>query len=97
VGLRSELSSPEIEAAEIFNQGMEWYLKGREAPEEAKNPDDLKKAIEFFEKAYNCFHTTDAQDPGFISMEKKMIERCNAYLQGGLPSVWDGVFTMKTK
>ena len=97
VGLRSELNIAEIEAAEIFNKGMEWYLKGRETPQEPKNPDDLKKAIELFEKAYNCFHTTDAQDPGFISMEKKMIKRCNAYLSEGLPDVWDGVFTMKTK
>lgn len=97
VGLRSELSSAEIEAADIFNQGMEWYLKGRENPEEAKNPDDLKKAIEFFEQAYNCFHTSDAQDPGFISMEKKMIQRCNSYLEHGMPELWDGVFTMKTK
>ena len=97
IGLRSELSSAEIEATEIFNQGMEWYLKGRENPHEEKNPDDLKKAIEYFEKAYNCFHTSDAQDPAFISMEKKMIQRCNAYLTQGLPAVWDGVFTMKTK
>lgn len=97
VGLKNELTSAEIEAAEIFNQGMEWYLKGRETPELPKNSDDLKKAIDFFEKAYNCFHTVDEQDAGFISMEKKMINRCEAYLNNGLPAVWDGVFTMQTK
>lgn len=96
-GLRSELSSAEIEAADIFNSAMEFYLKGRETPEQPKNPDDFKKAIELFEKAYNCFHTTDPQDPGFISMEKKMILRCNEYLQNGIPKIWDGVYIMTTK
>ncbi|MBQ7752565.1 MAG: CHASE2 domain-containing protein [Treponema sp.] len=97
VGLRSELSAAEIEASDIFNSAMEFYLKGRETPDQPKNPDDFKKAIELFEKAYNCFHTSDPQDPGFISMEKKMILRCNEYLKNGIPKIWDGVYTMTTK
>lgn len=96
-GLRSELSAAEIEASELFNAAMDFYLKGRDTPDQPKDPEELKKAIEYFEKAYSCFHYTDPQDKKFISMEKKMIERCRFYLEKGLPSVWDGVYTMTSK
>ena len=62
-----------------------------------KNPEDFKNAIEYFEKAYNCFHYTDSLDKNFISMEKKMIARCNEYLTNGVPEIWDGVYTMTSK
>ena len=97
IGLKNELSSAEIEGADIFNRAMEFYLKGRENPEEAKNPDDFREAIKLFEESYKCFHIVDPQDPGFISMEKKMIARCNEFLQKGIPGPWDGVYTMTTK
>ncbi|MCR5252354.1 MAG: CHASE2 domain-containing protein [Treponema sp.] len=97
IGLRNELASAELEAAEIFNHAMEFYLKGRETPEEPKNPDDFNEAIKFFEQAYKCYSVIDSQDPGYISMEKKMIARCNEFLQHGIPGPWDGVYTMTTK
>lgn len=104
VGLRSELTPEEIEAAEIFNQGMEWYLKGRETPAMPKDIADFKKAIEFFEKAYKCLEPRRQAIKDFISPEKKMAMRCQNYLKNGLPRgkdgkllPWDGVFTMATK
>ncbi|WP_027727859.1 CHASE2 domain-containing protein [Treponema sp. C6A8] len=97
VGLKNELSSAEIEGADIFNRAMEFYLKGRETPDQPKNPDDFKEAIRLFEESYKCFHMVDPQDPGFISMEKKMIARCNEFLKNGIPGPWDGVYTMTTK
>ena len=97
IGLRNELSPEEVEASEIFNKGMEWYLRGREEGAEPKDIEDFKKAIRLFEQAYACWHTTDPQDSSYISMEKKMIQRCNQFLTNGIPAKWDGVFTMKSK
>lgn len=104
VGLRSELPPEEIEAAEIFNQGMEWYLKGRESPATPKDIADFKKAIEFFEKAYKCLEPRRQAIKDYVSPEKKMAMRCQNYLKNGLPLgkdgkplPWDGVFTMATK
>ncbi len=103
-GLRSEMKSEQIEGAELFNQGMEWYLKGRETPNGEKDLQDFMKAKKFFEQAYNCFHTSDPQDKSHISTEKKMILRCEDFLANGLPvdekgiiKPWDGVYTMKSK
>lgn len=103
-GLRSELKSQQIEGAELFNKGMEWYLKGRETPNGEKDLQDFMKAKKFFEEAYNCFHTSDPQDKSHISTEKKMILRCEDFLANGLPvdekgiiKPWDGVYTMTSK
>ena len=96
-GLRSELPEAQIEAAELFNQGMALYLKGRETPHEPKNPDDFRAAIRCFEQAYRCYHTTDAQDGQYVSTEQKMILRCEAFLAHGTGPVWDGVYTMTSK
>ena len=103
-GLKSELSSAQIEETAIFNKGMEWYLKGRETPDGKKDMGDFLKAKHYFEEAWNCYHTEEPQDKTYITTEKKMIERCDAFLKNGLPKdangivlPWDGVYTMKSK
>ena len=103
-GIKSEMKSEEIEAAALFNHGMQWYLKGRETPTGEKDLGDFLKAKAYFEKAYSCWHSMDEQDKNFVTMEKKMIARCDAFLAEGLPvdetgkvKPWDGVYTMKSK
>lgn len=103
-GIKSEMKSEEIEAAALFNHGMQWYLKGRETPTGEKDLGDFLKAKSYFEKAYSCWHSMDEQDKNFVTMEKKMIARCDAFLAEGLPvdetgkpKPWDGVYTMKSK
>lgn len=104
IGLRSELAPGQVEAAEIFNKGMEWYLKGRDNPAEPKDLSDFQTAMRYFAAAYRCYHTTDSQDPSYISTEGKMILRCKNFLANGLPKdaqgmvqPWDGVYTMTSK
>ena len=89
LGLRSELPPAQIEAAEIFNKGIEWYLKGSETPDVKKDPEDLKKAYQFFKQALDCF-------PDDRSSETFM-QRCMFFVQNGLPERWDGVYTMTSK
>lgn len=103
-GFRSELSKEELEAVDLFNKGMEWYLRGREEGADPKDLQDFVKAKKFFEEAYRCFPTTDVQDKSYISMEKKMVVRCENFIVNGLPRdvngdviKWDGVYTMTSK
>ncbi|MBR6079065.1 MAG: CHASE2 domain-containing protein [Treponema sp.] len=89
LGLRSELPAKQIEAAEIFNRGIELYLKGMDTPEQPKDPDDLKKAYSLFKQALECY-------PDDKSSEVFM-QRCMFFVQNGMPKVWDGVYTMTSK
>ncbi len=89
LGLKSELPSEQVEAAEIFNKGIEWYLKGNETPDMPKDPEDLKKAYQFFKQALECY-------PNDRSSEVFM-QRCMFFVQNGLPPRWDGVYTMTSK
>ncbi|MBR6152991.1 MAG: CHASE2 domain-containing protein [Treponema sp.] len=89
LGLRSELPAKQIEAAEIFNRGIELYLKGMDSPEQPKDPDDLKKAYSLFKQALECY-------PDDKSSEVFM-QRCMFFVQNGMPKVWDGVYTMTSK
>ena len=89
LGLREEMSSEQIRAAELFNRGMELYLKGSDTPEKTKDIKDIKEAKEYFIKAWNTY----PEDKSSIVF----IKRCNDYIKEGLPPVWDGVFTMKSK
>lgn len=89
LGLRDELPKEQIEAAEIFNSGMDLYLKGSETPDVPKDIEDLKKALALYKQAQRAF----PQD----ASSKFFIERCEDFIKNGLPPVWDGVFTMKTK
>lgn len=104
VGLRSELPPEEIEAAEIFNKGMEWYMKGYLTPQEPKDVEDFKKAVKYFEQAHKCLEPRFKSIKEYVSPEGKMAQRCYGFLKNGLPLgadgkplPWDGVFTMATK
>ena len=89
IGLRSELSETQIKATDLFNQGMEWYMKGADTPNTPKDPSDLKKAYDLYKQAAELY-PADKSSAYFMS-------RCEDFLRDGLPEVWDGVFTMKTK
>ncbi|MBQ5400346.1 MAG: hypothetical protein IIU15_03900, partial [Treponema sp.] len=89
LGLRSELPAKQIEAAEIFNRGIELYLKGMDTPDQPKDPEDLKKAYSLFKQALECY-------PDDKSSEVFM-QRCMFFVQNGMPKFWDGVYTMTSK
>ena len=89
LGVRSELVPDRIEAAEIFNEGIRLYLLGSETPQEKKDPDELRRALKYFEEAQKCY-PPDASSDIFI-------DRCNYFLSNGLPDVWDGVYVMTSK
>lgn len=103
-GLRSEMKTEEIEAAAIFNKGMELYLNGRNDPDGKKDIQDFYKAIKYFEQASQCYEPLDFPDKGILSMEQKMIDRCRLFIKNGLPKddsgkilPWTGVYTMTSK
>ncbi|MBP5156924.1 MAG: hypothetical protein ILP18_03520, partial [Treponema sp.] len=89
LGLKSELPPEQIEAAQIFNEGMKYYLNGRDTPDAPKDIEEIKKALSYFEQAKACF-------PGDKSSDT-FIDRCNDYIANGLPEKWDGVYVMKSK
>ena len=89
LGLRDEMAPDRLKAAETFNEGIKWYLKGCETPELKKDPADLIKAKEFFRKADELY-----PDDG---SSKVFIARCDEFLTQGFPEQWDGVYTMKSK
>ncbi|MCR5762333.1 MAG: CHASE2 domain-containing protein [Treponema sp.] len=89
LGLKSELPPEQIEAAEIFNAGINLYLNGRDTPEEKKDLDDLRKAYNYFEQAAKCYPKDESS--------KVFMERCKQFITNGLPDVWDGVYIMQSK
>lgn len=89
LGLKSELPPEQIEAAQIFNEGMKYYLNGRDTPDAPKDIAEIKKALSFFEQAKACFPDDKSSDT--------FIDRCNDYIANGLPEKWDGVYVMKSK
>ncbi len=89
IGLRDELSEKRIKATDLFNEGMNWYLKGIDTPNEPKNPDDLKKAYQLYKQADELYPMDESS--------KVFMERCIDFIKNGVPKVWDGVYTMKSK
>lgn len=89
LGLKDEMSEEQIKAAEIFNQGIELYLKGSDTPEVKKDTSELKAAFELFKQA-------DALYPEDLS-SKVFMKRCADFIKDGVPDVWDGVYTMTSK
>ncbi len=89
IGLRSELSEKRIKATELFNEGMQWYLKGIETPEAPKDPEDLKKAYKLYKEADELYPMDESS--------KVFMERCADFIKNGIPKIWDGVYTMKSK
>lgn len=89
IGFEGDIPSARLEAAQLFNEGMKWYLNGIETPAEKKNREDFKKAIACFKQAAECY-------PEDLSSDV-FIKRCSDFLREGTPSVWDGVFIMSQK
>lgn len=89
IGLRNELSEKRIKATDLFNEGMKWYLKGMDTPEVPKDPEDLKKAYALYKQADELYPMDESS--------KVFMERCTNFIKEGLPKVWDGVYTMKSK
>ena len=89
IGLRDELSEKRKKATDLFNEGMKWYLKGIDTPTAPKNPDELKKAYEFYKQADELYPADESS--------KVFMERCVDFIKNGLPKIWDGVYTMKSK
>ncbi|MBP5403281.1 MAG: adenylate/guanylate cyclase domain-containing protein [Treponema sp.] len=89
LGLREEMSQDQIKAAEVFNEGIEIYLKGSDTPEIPKKKTELKKAYELFKKAAEIY-------PQDIS-SKVFMKRCSDFIKNGVPEIWDGVYTMTSK
>ncbi|WP_407425057.1 CHASE2 domain-containing protein [Treponema sp.] len=89
IGLRNELSEKRIKATELFNEGTEWYLKGSDTPNEPKDVEDLKKAYELYRQADELYPMDESA--------KVFMERCEDYIKNGVPKIWDGVYTMKSK
>lgn len=89
LGLKSEMSEEQIKAAEIFNQGIELYLKGSDTPEVKKSISELKQAFELFKEADSIY-------PEDLS-SKVFMKRCADFIKDGVPEIWDGVYTMTSK
>lgn len=89
LGLKDEMPKEQIEAAEIFNKAIEIYLNGSDTPEVPKNKSELKEAYELFKKADQLY-------PEDLS-SKVFMDRCADFIKEGVPELWDGVFTMKSK
>lgn len=89
IGLRNELSEKRIKATELFNEGMKWYLKGMDTPNVPKDIEDLKKAYALYKQADEMYPQDESS--------KVFMERCVDFTKNGLPKVWDGVYTMKSK
>lgn len=89
IGLREELSEKRIKATELFNEGMKFYLKGIDKPDSPKDPEDFKKAYAFYKQADEIYPADESS--------KVFMERCKDFLTNGIPKVWDGVYTMKSK
>ena len=79
----------QVEAAALFNEGMRYYLMGSDTPEVKKNVEELKTAYAYFKKAKECY-------PADGSSEVFM-KRCSMYIKKGVPTIWDGVYTMTSK
>lgn len=89
LGLKDELPKEQIEAANIFNKGIELYLKGSDTPEVPKSTDELNQALKYFIEAYKLYPQDESS--------KVFIKRCTNYIKNGVPKFWDGVYTMETK
>ncbi|MGN0738854.1 MAG: CHASE2 domain-containing protein [Treponema sp.] len=89
LGLKEELSAEQIEAAEIFNKGIELYLNGSDTPEVKKDIAELKEAILYFQKAASLYPADESSNA--------FIERCKDFIKNGVPQIWDGVYTMQSK
>ena len=89
LGFYDEMSEKQLEAASVFNEGIEFYLKGSEDPFSPKKREELDEARKLFIKSQNIYPEDESS--------RVFAERCTLFLENGIPSPWDGVYTMKSK
>ncbi len=89
LGLRDELPPERVKAAETFNEGMKWYMKGSDTPGETKDPEDFKKAYALYKKASELYPEDESS--------KVFMNRCADFLKNGTRGEWDGIYTMTSK
>lgn len=89
LGFRNKMSDARLKAAAIFNRGMECYMKGANTPGYAKPQSELEEAKKYFDMAAELY----AADESSAVFSK----RCADFITNGIPQVWDGVYTMRTK
>ncbi len=98
VGLKSEMSSEQLESVSLFNQAMEKYLNR-----------DFVNAKKLFEVSYRTYPetvlaskinektgSTDVVETPY-SPSIVFIKRCEEYIRSGVPENWDGVVNMTSK
>ena len=89
LGFRNKMGDAQLKAAAIFNKGMEYYMKGSSTPGYQKPSSELEEAKKYFDMAAELY-SADESSAVFS-------QRCSDFIKDGIPSVWDGVYTMKTK
>ena len=89
LGFRNKMTDARLKAAAIFNKGMDYYMKGSSAPGYQKPQSELEEAKKFFDMAAELY----PEDESSATFSK----RCSDFIAKGIPSVWDGVYTMETK
>ena len=89
LGFRNKMGDAQLKAAAIFNKGMEYYMKGSSTPGYQKPASELEEAKKYFDMAAELY-SADASSAVFS-------QRCSDFINDGIPEVWDGVYTMKTK
>jgi len=89
LGFRNKMSDARLKAAAIFNRGMECYMKGANTPGYAKPQSELEEAKKYFDMAAELY----AADESSAVFSK----RCADFIANGIPQIWDGVYTMRTK
>ena len=89
LGFRTKMPDARLKAAAIFNKGMDYYMKGSSAPGYQKPQSELEEAKKFFDMAAELY----PEDESSATFSK----RCSDFIAKGIPSVWDGVYTMETK
>ena len=89
LGFRNKMGDAQLKAAAIFNKGMEYYMKGCNTPGYQKPASELEEAKKYFDMAAELY-SADESSAVFS-------QRCSDFIKDGIPPVWDGVYTMKTK
>jgi hypothetical protein len=60
-----------------------------DTPEAPKNPEELKKAWSLYKQADELYPMDESS--------KVFMARCEDFIKNGIPKIWGGVYTMKSK
>ncbi|MDR1255135.1 MAG: CHASE2 domain-containing protein [Puniceicoccales bacterium] len=87
VGLRRDLPEPAFECIDVFEKGIQRYLR-----------QDWIEAVKLFEQSLNLEPLQPNRDVGITTNPSLVYKQRCAYMQLHPPEMdWDGVFVMKTK